>query len=115
MQQSNIFLFQKDIETETVGKGVTRQILGYNKELMLVKVLFNQGSVGEIHNHMHVQSSYIESGKFEVSINNEKRILVTGDAFFVPSDIPHGVICLEAGVIIDTFNPARKDFIETKL
>ncbi|MBK5719413.1 cupin domain-containing protein [Dysgonomonas sp. Marseille-P4677] len=111
MNQSNIFIFQKDIESESVGEGITRQILGYDKSLMLVKVSFIKSSIGEIHSHPHVQSSYIESGTFEVSINEKKEILKTGDAFFVPSNIKHGVICLESGTIIDTFNPIRKDFL----
>lgn len=111
MKQSSIFIFRKDIETESVGESVTRQVLGYDDDLMLVKVSFLKNSIGEIHSHPHVQSSYIESGKFEVSINGKKTVLTTGDAFFAPSDIPHGVVCLEAGAIIDTFSPARKDFL----
>lgn len=112
MTQSKFFIFQKDINTEAVEDGINRQILGYNEDLMLVKVSFNKGSVGKIHNHFHAQSSYIESGKFEVSINGEKNILTAGEAFFVPSDIPHGVICIEAGIIIDTFSPVRQDFLK---
>lgn len=111
MQQSKEFILSKDIVTETVGQGVTRQILGYNNKLMLVKVMFETGSVGDIHSHPHTQSSYIASGKFEVNISGKKQILSTGEAFFIPSGKPHGVTCLEEGVIIDTFNPTRTDFL----
>ncbi|WP_029903756.1 cupin domain-containing protein [Prevotella sp. 10(H)] len=113
MKQSKEFLLQKDITTEILGNGVSRQILGYNEDIMLVKVNFEKGSIGDIHNHKHVQSSYIESGEFEVTIGDEMRKLKQGDGFFVPSNVSHGVVCTEKGVIIDTFSPMRKDFTKT--
>lgn len=114
MEQGNIFLLSKQIKTETVGAGVTRQILGYSKEIMLVKVVFEKGSVGDMHSHPHVQSSYIESGRFEVTVGGNTQILEKGDGFFVPSGELHGLICLEAGSVIDTFTPAREDFLKAK-
>lgn len=114
MRQSNIFLLNKHIGIEPVGQGVSRQILGYDKNIMLVKVTFEKGSVGEMHSHPHVQSSYIESGKFEVTIGEETQVLEKGDGFFVPSDSLHGLTCLEAGAVIDTFTPAREDFLQVK-
>lgn len=112
MKQSKEFLLHKEIAVETVGNGVTRQILGYNSQILLAKITFQKGSVGDVHQHPHVQTSYIESGKFEVMINNNKQILEKGDGFFVPGDTDHGVLCLEEGVIIDTFTPAREDFLK---
>ena len=114
MEQSNIFLLNKQIETETVGSGVTRQILGYSQEIMLVKVVFEKGGVGDMHSHPHVQSSYIESGRFEVTVDGNTQILEKGDGFFVPSGRLHGLICLEGGCVIDAFTPAREDFLQAK-
>lgn len=111
MKQSNIFILNKDIPEENAGEGVTRRMLGYDKNIMLVKVSFESGAIGAVHNHPHVQTSYIESGKFEVTIDGEKQLLEKGDGFFVPSNSPHGVVCIEEGAIIDTFTPARKDFL----
>lgn len=111
MKESKKFILQKDIITETVGDGVTRQILGYNDELMLVKVSFEKGSIGDMHSHPHVQSSYIERGRFEVTIDEKTQELAQGDGFYVPSGAVHGLICLEKGVVIDAFSPMRNDFI----
>lgn len=111
MKQSDVFLLSKNITIQAVGNGVTRQILGYGDDIMLVKVGFEKGSIGDPHTHPHVQSSYIESGKFEVTIDGKKQVLKKGDGFFVPSEKVHGVVCLEAGVIIDCFTPTRKDFL----
>ena len=112
MKQSEIFLLNKDIAIETVGQGITRQILGYNDNIMLVKVMFETGSIGDAHSHPHVQSTYVESGKFEVTIDSETLALVQGDGFLVPENKMHGVVCLEKGVLLDCFSPVREDFIQ---
>ncbi|MDR0824556.1 MAG: cupin domain-containing protein [Prevotella sp.] len=111
MEQSKNFLLKKDADIKDVAPGTTRQILGYDKNIMLVKVEFEAGAVGDIHSHPHVQTSYIDSGKFEVTIDGKKQLLEKGDGFFVPSRKPHGLTCLEAGAVIDTFTPAREDFL----
>lgn len=96
---------------EDMGGGIQRQILGYGAELMIVRVWFDKGAVGEVHSHRHTQSAYVESGKFEVQIDGEKRVLEAGDSFYVAPHVDHGAVCLEAGVLLDTFSPAREDFL----
>jgi quercetin dioxygenase-like cupin family protein len=41
-----------------------------------------------------------------------KTTLEQGDTFFVPSNLWHGVVCKQAGVLIDSFSPMRQDFIK---
>ena len=86
--------------------------MGYDKNLMLVKVNFEEGAIGYKHSHHHQQVSYVVEGKFEVEIDGEKQVLSTGDAFTIPSNLEHGAVCLEKGVLIDTFSPMREDFLE---
>jgi quercetin dioxygenase-like cupin family protein len=110
--KSKNFIMSEATPWEPAGTGVRRQILGYDGQLMLVKVEFQKGAVGSVHEHFHSQASYVVSGKFEVQINGEKQVLSAGDGFFVAPDVSHGALCLEAGVLIDTFSPMRLDFIK---
>ena len=105
------FIENREIHWETVASGVRRKIMTWDAKLMLVKVDFEKGAIGTLHKHPHVQITHVESGIFEVEIDGEKKILTTGDAFYVPSNLLHGVVCLEAGVLIDTFSPMREDFV----
>jgi quercetin dioxygenase-like cupin family protein len=109
--KSKKFIMAEATPWEPAGVGVRRQILGYDGQLMLVKVEFQKGAIGSVHEHFHSQASYVASGKFEVQINDEKQVLGVGDGFYVAPDVPHGVLCLEAGVLIDTFSPMRLDFL----
>lgn len=105
------FLIAENIKWEPVDDGVERKILGYDDHIMMVCVRFEQGSVGNLHHHVHRQVSYVESGRFEVTIDGNKTILQKGDSFFVAPDLLHGVVALEKGMLIDVFTPAREDFI----
>ena len=109
---SRVFLDSETIEHVNAGDGVTRQLLGFDDNIMLVKVHFVKNAIGASHSHPHVQSSYVASGKFEVSIGDETKVLKEGDGYFVPPDVIHGVVCLEDGILIDSFNPARADFLK---
>ncbi|MFC4262060.1 cupin domain-containing protein [Ferruginibacter yonginensis] len=108
----NVFINDTDIAWEQVGEGLRRKIMAYDDNLMVVRVSFETGAIGTVHQHFHTQISHVESGVFEVEINNEKKILKAGDAFYVPSNIWHGAVCKEAGVLIDIFSPMREDFLK---
>jgi quercetin dioxygenase-like cupin family protein len=111
MAQSNLFQINNEIPWQDLGAGIQRQIFGFDDKLMIVKVKFEQGAIGTLHQHHHTQASYIESGSFEVTIGNEIKILNTGDGFYIPPNAMHGVVCLQAGVLIDSFSPVREDFL----
>jgi quercetin dioxygenase-like cupin family protein len=96
---------------EPAEPGVTRQVLGHDPELMMVRVTFTEGAVGYIHSHPHRQVTYVERGRFRFTLGGEVTEMAAGDCWFVPPDAPHGVVALEAGALIDVFTPARADFL----
>ncbi len=108
------FIKSDEAAWEDMADGVKRQILGYDKRIMLVRVDFRENSTGVTHKHVHSQSSYVLNGEFDVSIDGITRTLKEGDSFFVPSGQTHGVLCTKAGSLIEAFSPARKDFLTPK-
>lgn len=112
---SEPFKVGSEIQIDTVKPGLSRQVLCYNDDIMLVKVFFGEEMVGQrppLHTHPHSQSSYIISGKFEMHCGDEVKILGPGDAYYAAPNVPHEAYCLEAGVVIDGFSPMRETFIE---
>jgi quercetin dioxygenase-like cupin family protein len=108
----DLFIEDKDIQWETPDPGIRRKVMAYNEQLMLVKVEFQQGAVGALHEHYHSQISHVESGVFEITIDGEKKVLKAGDAYYIPPHVVHGALCLEPGVLIDVFSPQLQDFIK---
>ncbi len=107
-----VFIENNEVPWEVTSAGVKRKIMAYDERLMLVKVAFEKAAIGILHSHPHTQISHVESGMFEVEIGGNKKILAAGDAFYIPPDVIHGVVCLEAGVLIDMFSPMREDFLK---
>ena len=56
-KKSDTFQIAADIQWEYAGDGIVRQIMGYDEHLMMVKVKFNQGAIGSLHQHPHTQST----------------------------------------------------------
>lgn len=109
---SKSFFNGKAMEWESVDEGVKRKIMGYDDKIMLVRVLFDKGGIGTVHEHYHSQVTYVTSGAFEINIDGVRQTLEEGDSFYVPPNTLHGAKCLEAGELIDVFSPIREDFIE---
>ena len=96
----------------STGPDVTRQVLSDHDQLMVVAFKFAaSGVIGTLHSHPHVQSTYVESGRFQFTLGQEEREVGPGDSFVIPSDQTHGCVCLVPGVLIDTFTPRRDDFL----
>lgn len=110
-QKGKQFITDSDIDWEDLGDGVKRKIMSYDENVMMVKVAFETGGIGSLHNHVHRQISYVDSGLFEITIEENKKILKQGDAFFIPPNLVHGALCIEKGILIDIFTPYRGDFV----
>lgn len=94
------------------GESVTRQVLSDHPDLMVVAFRFGKaGAEGALHNHPHVQSTYVQSGRFRFSIGGQERDVGPGDSFVVSSGVTHGCLCLEPGTLVDCFTPRRDDFL----
>jgi quercetin dioxygenase-like cupin family protein len=109
--QSELFMNSPRETAENIGPGLYRTLLGYDENLMLAKVWFDKGAVGERHSHPHSQVAYVVAGEFEVFIDGRTQTLKAGGCFFVPSGAEHGAVCLEEGILLDMFSPARLDFL----
>jgi len=111
-RKSKKFLLTQKMEWEDLGGGVSRKFLGFDNQIMMVKVKFEKGAEGSPHEHFHTQATYCAEGKFEFDIDGEKQIVEAGDGVYIEPNLVHGAVCLEAGILIDVFSPVREDFLQ---
>lgn len=112
MNKSKEFIKTDKMEWETLGGGVSRQFLGFDNQIMMVKVSFEKGSIGAAHRHFHTQATYCSAGKFEFTIEGKTEIINAGDGVYIAPNLEHGVLCLEKGILVDVFSPVREDFLD---
>lgn len=98
-------------EEKEVDGGVRRQVLADHKDLMVVAFRFQKGMQGALHQHPHVQSTFVRAGRFEFQLADKTFTVGAGDSFVIPSNAEHGCRCLEDGELIDCFTPRRDDFL----
>ncbi|SNR44160.1 cupin domain-containing protein [Puniceibacterium sediminis] len=96
----------------STGEDVTRQVLSDHPDLMVVAFRFGKtGAEGALHDHPHVQSTYVESGRYRFTVGDREFEVSKGDSFVVPSGARHGCVCIEPGCLVDCFTPRRDDFL----
>ena len=109
----SVFGLNEQIEREDLGGGVSRKILNYGGNVMMVEVTRSKGGVGSVHTHPHEQISYIAAGSFEFDVDGVKQVVKKGDSLYVSPNVPHGTLSLEEGsIIVDVFCPIREDFLK---
>ena len=110
-QLAALFVDDQALPWEPVADGVKRKVMTYDANLMLVKVAFETGGIGAAHSHPHTQMSYVASGVFSILIADETRTVRAGDTYYIPPNVWHGAVCVEAGELVDVFTPMREDFV----
>ena len=111
MMPDHTFVRSAEVGWERTGDGVRRQVLGHGSDLMMVRVEFEAGAIGSMHQHPHRQVTYVASGRFEVTVGTARSELQAGDCFYAEGDVRHGVVALEPGALLDVFTPVREDFL----
>jgi mannose-6-phosphate isomerase-like protein (cupin superfamily) len=98
----------KDIQYKKKRDGVYfKSITGEKSQLTLIKL---DPGVTTDHSHINEQMGYIISGKVELRIGDEIRVLKKGDGYYVPSNTIHGfkVLGKESLEYIEIFTPPKK-------
>ncbi|MEQ9287819.1 MAG: cupin domain-containing protein [Cyclobacteriaceae bacterium] len=111
-RNSEKYIITSEMEWEELGGGVSRKMLGYDNQIMMVLVKFEKGALGTPHQHFHTQTTYVAEGSFEFEIDGVKKVVNGGDGVYIEPNLLHSAVCLEAGMLIDTFSPVREDFLD---
>lgn len=108
-------LIQDLTPAEKVSDALERRIIHLDK-LMVVVCDFTNGPARQPdppHAHPHEQITYVAEGELFFFLDKEKHHLKQGDAFSVPSGVPHCIQTISKHVrLIDSFTPVRKDFLK---
>ncbi len=98
----------------TTPEGAQRRLLSHGGTMMVVEFTFTAGTVAPVHHHPHEQVGYVVSGDLSLLMEGRPdERLGAGASYYVPSNVPHGVIIHTDTVLVDVFTPQREDFLPT--
>ena len=105
----------KDVESsETLPAGMSRQATTLGDIMVALHEAFPNLTC-KPHSHESAQLTYMLKGKLKVRIEEEERMLVSGDFAYIPPNIEHSIASDDEYVLaLDIFFPPRPD-IERRL
>jgi quercetin dioxygenase-like cupin family protein len=63
------------------------------------------------HHHPHEQMGMGLEGEFELTIAGETQVIRAGDAYLIPSNVPHSARSINGPArALDLFHPVRDDY-----
>jgi quercetin dioxygenase-like cupin family protein len=105
-----MFFRRQDADVVEMKQGLTRRVLATSEGLMLAEFTFEQGAEVPVHSHPHDQVGYVVSGRMRMVIGDHMTECGPGDSYHAPPNVPHSGVALAPAVVIDVFNPPRKDY-----
>jgi unsaturated pyranuronate lyase len=84
----------------------------WGESLMMSFVQFEQaGALVPTHAHLHEQMGMGLEGEFELTIDGETQVIRAGDAYLIPSNVPHSARSINGPArALDLFHPVRDDY-----
>lgn len=94
-----------------VFPGVVRRRLVATEQIYQMTVDLAEGSVVPLHQHPQEQIAHVVSGRLRFQVGDSFVEAGPGESVAIPGDTPHAVWTLTTAVVIDTFTPARTDYL----
>lgn len=105
----NKFEALENIEPFEVAPGIVGRIIHTDKMSMSFFEIA-KGAVLPQHHHIHEQTSYIQEGDFEFTVNGETKVVSAGNYINIEANTPHSALALTDCKVIDVFVPCREDY-----
>ena len=98
-----------DIKDKQLIEGIKgKYIHTENNTIGLVNI--EKGAILPAHSHVHQQITQVLTGKLQMTIGGETKILEPDSITIIPSNTIHSALALTDCVLIDTFYPVREDY-----
>ena len=101
-----------EIAWEDMAPGPKRQIMGYDDKILMVRVLFEGGAVGAVHEHFHSQAIGAVSDNPGCRVGGKREVIGAGDGFYLLPNVLRGAACLAKGERMDVFSPIRENLFD---
>jgi quercetin dioxygenase-like cupin family protein len=103
------FISVNDIKPKEIVPGFKGRFI-HSENITIAYWDITQGSAIPIHQHVHEMMVNVISGKLELTIGTETKILEPGIVGVIPSQVPHTAKALTDCKVVDVFYPVRTDY-----
>jgi quercetin dioxygenase-like cupin family protein len=94
-----------------ITPGIRRRTIAAGESMYQMRAELAAGSRMPEHAHPQEQIAHVIKGRMKLIVAGVPHELAAGDAFYLGSNVPHGVETIEDTTVIDTFSPPRDDYL----
>ena len=94
-----------------IAPGIKRRTIAAGSTMYQMRAELTAGSRLPEHAHPQEQIAHVVKGRMKLIVAGQAHELAAGDAFYLASNVPHGVETIEDTTVIDTFSPPRDDYL----
>jgi quercetin dioxygenase-like cupin family protein len=94
-----------------IAPGIKRRTITSGASMYQMRAELTAGSRLPAHTHPQEQIAHVIRGRMKLIVAGVPHELAAGDAYYLASNVPHGVETIEATTVIDTFSPPRDDYL----
>lgn len=94
-----------------IAPGIKRRTITTGATMYQMRAELAAGSRLPEHTHPQEQIAHVIKGRMNLIVAGEAHELTAGDAFYLGSNVPHGVETIDDTIVIDTFSPPRDDYL----
>lgn len=104
---------EQAVESVEMVPGIFRTTLAYNDDVMMCRFFMKKGARIDLHAHVPSQNGYVISGTVSFFTEGHARDFVAraGDGYVFGPHEKHGADVLEDSVVVETFAPARPEYL----
>jgi quercetin dioxygenase-like cupin family protein len=85
----------------------------YGERIMLSLVEIDAGAAVPSHSHPHEQAGIVLEGQLELTIDGERKVLKTGEAYIIAGGAVHSARSIGGPCrALDVFSPVREDYVQ---
>jgi quercetin dioxygenase-like cupin family protein len=94
-----------------IAPGIKRRTIATGRMMYQMRAELEAGSRLPEHAHSQEQIAHVVRGRMKLIVAGTPHELAAGDAFYLASNVPHGVETIDDTTVIDTFSPPRDDYL----
>jgi quercetin dioxygenase-like cupin family protein len=94
-----------------IAPGIKRRTIAAGDSMYQMRAELAAGSRMPEHTHPQEQIAHVIKGRMKLIVAGVPHELGAGDAFYLASNVPHGVETIEDTTVIDTFSPPRDEYL----
>jgi unsaturated pyranuronate lyase len=94
-----------------IAPGIKRRTISAGASMYQMRAELAAGSHLPEHAHPQEQIAHVIKGRMRLIVAGVPHELAAGNAFYLGSNVPHGVETIDDTTVIDTFSPPREDYL----